>query len=58
MGVTICKQLISEKRQFVDPIVYIDMNCNLISIIDVHKEETTLFKGFHVCAINSSIVEI
>ena len=30
-GVTITKQAISEKRQFIDPIVYIGMNDNFIS---------------------------
>ena len=57
-GVTITKQAISEKRQFIDPIVYIDMNDNFISKIYAHQEEMASFKGFHVCAIDSSIVEI
>ena len=57
-GVTITKQAISEKRQFIDPIVYIDMNDNFISKIYNHQEEMALFKGFHVCAIDSSIIEI
>jgi hypothetical protein len=57
-GVTITKQAISEKRQFIDPIVYEDMNNSLISKIYAHQEEMASFKGFHVCAIDSSIVEI
>ena len=57
-GVTITKQAISEKRQFIDPIVYVDMNDNFISKIYAHQEEMASFKGFHVCAIDSSIVEI
>jgi hypothetical protein len=57
-GVTITKQAISEKRQFIDPIVYIDMNDSFISKIYAHQDEMTSFKGFHVCAIDSSIVEI
>ena len=57
-GVTITKQAISEKRQFIDPIVYIDMNDSFISKIYAHQDEMASFKGFHVCAIDSSIVEI
>ncbi len=57
-GVTITKQAISEKRQFIDPIVYIDMNDSFISKIYAHQDEMPSFKGFHVCAIDSSIVEI
>ena len=57
-GVTITKQAISEKRQFIDPIVYEDMNNSLISKIYAHQDEMASFKGFHVCAIDSSIVEI
>ena len=57
-GVTITKQAISEKRQFIDPIVYEDMNNSFISKIYSHQDEMASFKGFHVCAIDSSIVEI
>ena len=57
-GVTITKQAISEKIQFIDPIVYIDMNDSFISKIYAHQDEMASFKGFHVCAIDSSIVEI
>ena len=57
-GVTITKQAISEKRQFIDPIVYEDMNNSLIFKIYAHQDEMASFKGFHVCAIDSSIVEI
>ena len=57
-GVTITKQAISEKRQFIDPIVYIDMNDSFISKIYSRQDEMASFKGFHVCAIDSSIVEI
>ena len=57
-GVTITKQAISEKRQFIDPIVYIDMNDSFISKIYAHQEEMALFKGFYTCAIDSSTIEI
>lgn len=57
-GVTITKQAISEKRQFINPIVYIDMNDSFISKIYSRQDEMASFKGFHVCAIDSSIVEI
>lgn len=57
-GVRITKQAVSEKRQFIDPQVYIDMNGSLISKIYAHKDEMTTFKGFNVYAIDGSIVEI
>lgn len=57
-GVTITKQAISEKRQFIDSIVYVDMNDSFISKIYSHQEEMASFKGFHICAIDASIVEI
>lgn len=57
-GVRITKQAVSEKRQFIDPKVYIDMNDSLISKIYAHEDEMSTFKGFYVCAINESIVEI
>ena len=57
-GVRITKQAVSEKRQFIDPQVYIDMNDSLISKIYAHKDEMTTFKGFNVYAIDGSIVEI
>ena len=57
-GVRITKQAVSEKRQFIDPQVYIDMNDSLISKIYAHEDEMTTFKGFYVCAIDGSIVEI
>lgn len=56
--VRITKQAVSEKRQFIDPQVYIDMNGSLISKIYAHKDEITTFKGFNVYAIDGSIVEI
>lgn len=57
-GVTITKQAISEKRQYIDPFVYIDMNDSFISKIYAHQEEMALFKGFYTCAIDSSTIEI
>ena len=57
-GVRITKQAVSEKRQFIDSQVYIDMNGSLISKIYAHKDEMTTFKGFNVYAIDGSIVEI
>ena len=57
-GVKITKQAVSEKRQFIDPQVYIDMNDSLISKIYTHEDEMSTFKGFYVCAIDGSIVEI
>ena len=57
-GVTITKQAISEKRQYIDPFVYIDMNDSFISKIYAHQEEMASFKGFHTCAIDSSTIEI
>ena len=57
-GVRITKQAVSEKRQFIDPQVYIDMNDSLISKIYAHKDEMTTFKGFNINAIDGSIVEI
>ena len=57
-GVRSTKQAVSEKRQFIDPQVYIDMNDSLISKIYAHKDEMTTFKGFNVYAIDGSIVEI
>ena len=57
-GVRITKQAVSEKRQFIDPQVYIDMNDSLISKIYAHKDEMTTFKGFNINEIDGSIVEI
>lgn len=34
------------------------MNDSFISKIYAHQEEMASFKGFHICAIDSSIVEI
>lgn len=57
-GVRITKQAVSEKRQFIDPKVYIDMNDSLISKIYAHEDEMSTFKGFYVYAIDGSLVEI
>ena len=57
-GVRITKQAVSEKRQFIDPQVYVDMNDSLISKIYDYEDEMTSFKGFFVFAIDGSIVEI
>ena len=57
-GVRITKQAVSEKRQFIDPQVYVDMNDSLISKIYDHEDEMTSFKEFFVFAIDGSIVEI
>ena len=57
-GVRIIKQAVSEKRQFIDPKVYIDMNDSLISKIYAHEDEMSTFKGFYVYAIDGSLVEI
>lgn len=57
-GVRITKQAVSEKRQFIDSQVYVDMNDSLISKIYDHEDEMTSFKEFFVFAIDGSIVEI
>lgn len=57
-GVRISKQAVSEKRQFIDLQVYVDMNDSLISKIYSHEEEMSSFKGFHVFAVDESIIEI
>lgn len=57
-GVRISKQAISEKRQFIDPQVYIDMNDSFISKIYNHEDFIPSFKDFNVFAMDGSIVEI
>lgn len=53
----ISKAGISDRMQYIDPQVYIDMNDDLISSIYSHPEEFNLFKGFHLASIDASIIE-
>ena len=58
LSMTIKKQSVSEKMQFIDPQVYIDMND--VSVMDLYEESREMgsFKDFIVCAIDGSVVEL
>ena len=56
--VNITKQGISDRMQYIDPRVYIDMNDTAIKQLYDNIEEMTSFKDFVVCAVDASIIEI
>lgn len=55
---SLTKSGISDRMQYIEPQVYIDMND--VAVVDLYNnpDETALFKGFNVTAIDASIIEI
>jgi hypothetical protein len=54
----ISKQAISDRRQYIDPRAYRDMNNDLMRDIYTYSPDLETFKGFYVCAIDGSIIDI
>ena len=49
---------VSDRMQYIDPKVYIDMNTGVISEIYSAVEDIPTFKGFNVFAIDGSVCDI
>ena len=57
--ISISKQAFSKQRQFLKPDIFIDLYKNyLIDFYNNYPEEVKKYKGYYICAIDGSMIEI